>query len=352
MRFHKRILLARPSAALTVALGGQTPKIPYQRDLQLTWAASLAREPDWETIVTLERLDSAEARIRISWNRGAKRQWQHFERALSTRERRLARSIYFFATTASPREYRGTTQSLASVAILDELKRTGRANVVLLLPEITETPYRGTLERVGTATESFPLLLDGARVTVQGVRAHGIMTGEDQADFNVLILDDPEAPWVLETTVNRGQGTRGGRRLLVRIATQSRRPAVENALDKKCVTSVHDIYFASGSDEIDSTSAPALENIAQVLRQHADWRLTLVGHTDSIGTAPNNLDLSRRRAERVRSALVSQYKIGGDRLRADGKGETAPVDDNGTLLGRARNRRVDLERSCPQQNKK
>ena len=47
-----------------------------------------------------------------------------------------------------------------------------------------------------------------------------------------------------------------------------------------------------------------------------------------------------------------EYGIASDRLRADGKGETTPIDDNGSLFGRARNRRVDLERACPQQNKK
>lgn len=348
----RKLLAPIVAGALPLHLVAQAPKLPFERDLQLAWASSITGKDDWETILTLERVDSAEAQLRVSWNRGEQRQWQHIERAVSNRERRLARSFYFFSSTTDRRSFRGSTQSLASAAILDELKRAGRASVVLLMPEVSEVPFRGTLVRVGTATETFPVLLDGKRVTLQGVRARGLLVGDREDDFEVLLLDDAEAPWVLEATAHGGKGLTGGHRLLVRISTSSRGPALEMALEKKCITSIHDIYFASGSDALDSTSAPALASIAQAMRDHADWRITIVGHTDSIGTAPANLDLSRRRAERVRSTLAQEYAIASDRLRADGKGETAPIDDNGSLFGRARNRRVDLERACPTQNKK
>lgn len=350
--FDRKFFPAIAGGVLPLHLVAQTPKVPFERDVQLTWASSITGKDDWETILTLERVDSADAQLRVSWNRGEKKEWQHIERAVSSRERRLARSFYFFSSTTDRRPFRGSLQSLASAAILDELKRVGRTSVILLMPGVSEVPFRGTLERVGTATESFPVLLDGKRVTLQGVRARGLLVGDREDDFEILLLDDAEAPWVLEATARGGKGLTGGHRLLVRISTMRRGPALEMALDKKCVTSIHDIYFASGSDALDSTSVPALASIARVMRDHPDWRITIVGHTDSIGTAPANLDLSRRRAERVRSTLAAEYAIASDRLRADGKGETAPIDDNGSLFGRARNRRVDLERACPQQNKK
>lgn len=82
------------------------------------------------------------------------------------------------------------------------------------------------------------------------------------------------------------------------------------------------------------------------MNEHPDWRVKIIGHTDSIGTAAANLDLARRRAERVRQTLISGHGVASARLRAEGKGETQPIDDNGTLTGRARNRRVELTRAC------
>jgi len=328
------------------SLVAQAPRPPFAPDLQLTWASSISGEPDYETVITVLRVDSAEATVRVSWNRGAERKWQSTERRVSSRERRLARSFYFYSSTSNPREFRGTNQSLLSGTILGELKKSGRSDVVLLLPELSSIPFRGTLQRVGAGTEPFQVLMDGKPVTLQGIRARGQFQGDRLVEFEVLVLDDPEAPWVLDATSRQVEKDRGGRRLLVRIATNSREREVSSALDKRCTTSVHDIYFATGSDALDSTSAPALTAIAHALDSHRDWRVTIVGHTDSIGGDAANLDLSRRRADRVRATLVGEYGIAGERLTADGRGEKEPLDDNGTATGRSRNRRVDLVRAC------
>ena len=67
-----------------------------------------------------------------------------------------------------------------------------------------------------------------------------------------------------------------------------------------------------------------------------------VGHTDSVGSEAYNLALSKRRAESVKSYLVSQG-IAADKIRTEGKGESQPVASNDTAEGRAKNRRVDIE---------
>ena len=66
------------------------------------------------------------------------------------------------------------------------------------------------------------------------------------------------------------------------------------------------------------------------------------GHTDNIGSAPYNLDLSRRRAEAVKAALVAPYHVGAERLATAGYGSTHPKGPNDTIQGRALNRRVEL----------
>lgn len=70
--------------------------------------------------------------------------------------------------------------------------------------------------------------------------------------------------------------------------------------------------------------------------------LIAVGHTDSIGSEQYNQGLSERRANSVKSYLVSKG-IAADRIYAEGKGELSPVASNKTREGRAQNRRVEIE---------
>jgi OOP family OmpA-OmpF porin len=70
--------------------------------------------------------------------------------------------------------------------------------------------------------------------------------------------------------------------------------------------------------------------------------MTVVGHTDSTGPAAYNQGLSERRANSVKSYLVGQG-LPAAAIQASGQGETAPVADNATAAGRAKNRRVEVE---------
>ncbi len=80
------------------------------------------------------------------------------------------------------------------------------------------------------------------------------------------------------------------------------------------------------------------------MTDNPDWKLRVDGHTDNIGGDAHNLDLSKRRAASVKSALVERYHISADRLTTNGFGASSPIDRNDTLEGRARNRRVELSR--------
>ncbi len=104
------------------------------------------------------------------------------------------------------------------------------------------------------------------------------------------------------------------------------------------------IRFATGSAEILPDSKPALDEIAAVLQEDPKLELIIEGHTDNVGAAETNLELSRRRAEAVKRWLVGGPAIAEVRLTTAGYGITRPVADNGSEEGRARNRRVELVR--------
>jgi outer membrane protein OmpA-like peptidoglycan-associated protein len=119
---------------------------------------------------------------------------------------------------------------------------------------------------------------------------------------------------------------------------------LEASLLKDGRAEIPDIFFRSASDEIRDESAGSLLVIAEVLKRHADWKLSVEGHTDSLLADAFNQKLSERRAVAVKQALVTRYGIVATRLTTQGFGETRPRAANDTLAGRARNRRVELVR--------
>ena len=80
---------------------------------------------------------------------------------------------------------------------------------------------------------------------------------------------------------------------------------------------------------------------AQVRHRIRRLRIEIEGHTDSVGADDYNQSLSERRAESVRTYLVSQ-NIAPATVSAIGLGETKPVATNDTASGRQQNRRVEL----------
>ena len=126
----------------------------------------------------------------------------------------------------------------------------------------------------------------------------------------------------------------------IRIAEGGRKLYEALAADGRVAT--QGIYFDTGSDRIRPESAPTLREIAAMLTEHPDLRLGIEGHTDNVGAAPANLDLSKRRAEAVKAYLTGTLKADAARLEASGFGSTKPAQPNATAEGRQTNRRVEL----------
>jgi OOP family OmpA-OmpF porin len=68
---------------------------------------------------------------------------------------------------------------------------------------------------------------------------------------------------------------------------------------------LYGINFDSDSDHLRDESKPTLDLVADILKQHADWKLTIEGHTDATSTPEHNAQLSSKRAEAVRAWLIS-----------------------------------------------
>lgn len=113
-----------------------------------------------------------------------------------------------------------------------------------------------------------------------------------------------------------------------------------SALFKKEVTIQLDIEFQVGSVEISSTYFDQLKRVADLMKVSPNRSAVIEGHTDSMGSATGNLQLSQRRAESVRRNLIDHFGIAQERLVAKGFGETRPIASNETPEGRRKNRRV------------
>ena len=101
-----------------------------------------------------------------------------------------------------------------------------------------------------------------------------------------------------------------------------------------------EINFPNNSDAIPVAYAAELKKVAEFMTKFSGVKTVVEGHADSNGAAAYNQQLSQRRADAVRSALIRDYNIAENRLSAVCYGEERPIADNKTADGRRANRRV------------
>ncbi len=206
--------------------------------------------------------------------------------------------------------------------------------------------YRGALTRVGTGTEPFSVLLDGRRTTVPAVHARGDPhVRQPSHRSGVLVARRPEQR--SDAQVGGGRDLRSGDADYT--AGRARQPKSwcrRRGADRhqlSCGTERR-VFHHRKRKRRWTRSLPALEALAGVLREHADWRVTIEGHTDNIGSADYNLDLSTRRTAAVKDVLIRRFSVPEAGLRTKGYGLTRPIETNATDEGRAHNRRVEVSR--------
>jgi outer membrane protein OmpA-like peptidoglycan-associated protein len=125
----------------------------------------------------------------------------------------------------------------------------------------------------------------------------------------------------------------------VRVAAGGR--AMYDALMSNGRVATQGILFDTGSDRIRPESTPTLKEMVAMLREHAELKLAIEGHTDNVGDATANQGLSEKRAAAVKAFLVAQG-IDESRLKSAGFGASKPVASNDTPEGKQQNRRVEL----------
>lgn len=101
------------------------------------------------------------------------------------------------------------------------------------------------------------------------------------------------------------------------------------------------INFDTGKSTIKPDSDPTLDDAAAALKAAPSLKVEVGGHTDNVGAAQANEKLSDERARAVMAALIKRG-VAANRLSAKGYGQGAPIADNRTEEGRAKNRRVEL----------
>jgi outer membrane protein OmpA-like peptidoglycan-associated protein len=190
------------------------------------------------------------------------------------------------------------------------------------------------------------ILVNGKAVQVPTIQAKGVFSvAGDNLNVELWILDNPANPMMLRMRGDSGQ------RQTIRIDYPQKQPqqsALQQALSSgDCRVALNGIYFDFGKSTLLPQSTSALQAVVDLMQKNPDWKLRIEGHTDNIGGDTYNLDLSKKRAAAVNTALTTNYKLAPARFSAEGFGASKPVAKNDTIEGRAANRRVELARTCP-----
>jgi type VI secretion system protein ImpK len=171
------------------------------------------------------------------------------------------------------------------------------------------------------------------------------LNGRTNDTFNALQAFDVKAPAGKPLPAPPPPVAAVQPRLAVLLKTQIglKQLQVSDLADRSIVTIAGDGFFESSSAEVASGVRPLLAQVAQALAQ-VPGSVLITGHTDNQPIRslrfPSNWHLSQSRAESVRDLLAPTVKL--DRMKAEGRAESQPVDDNATPAGRARNRRVEI----------
>jgi flagellar motor protein MotB len=318
-------------------------RIPLKVGLTLshTWKAQAA-DYEHECLTQVDSIDARGFVMKGSCPIGPKREIKRWSRRVCWSD---FVDSYIYLTAGDeryPQTFVGALQFSLSLSSFASLKNKGefRHRYIGLYdtdPRLVETDIDGAEKSEGAGT--FKLIINDEVVEVPTIETVSFRQKEAEI-IRLKVLDDLAFPVVLDYYIPTEK------RFFITYAkvTFAAIDGLEQhlAVDKK--TDVYGIYFDFARSTLRSESQPVLQEIAAAMKAHPDWKLIINGHTDNIGAAAENLELSQQRALAVRKALVEQFMIDAARLSTDGFGASQPKESNDTEQGRARNRRVELVR--------
>lgn len=309
---------------------------------------------EYEGLRSIDAIDDTGIAIGLEWPapKGSAIEFHSAKRLVRRVDLDAANRMVASFHRGDPQSFPGSTAIQTSTAVLLKLRSGAEApfvfGVALGSPDsvlAARRYYRGSLRSAGIAP--FALLVNGKRVSVNALHAKGpLALGNISASAEFWWLDDARNPLTLRWSYG------GDTVQTVRIDFPERASrglsggSIAEALGEACRTQLYGVYFDSGSATLLTASNRALATVAAALREHADWRVTIEGHTDDVGDGAANQGLSERRAAAVRAALIERFGVAAPALNARGFGESRPIESNDTLEGRARNRRVEIARDC------
>ncbi len=331
-------------------LADDSHQVPLLELLTVMTAIVSESQGDYEAVKVFRDLTPETVRITVSGeapdDSGEVREI-NVTRVVRREDLRTARTLRTYFHEFDSEELPGTSP-MFSAAMVTDVRSTGqtRATYLEIEPQFGTTvvsrTMTGTLKRVGAGVFTVTVQVNGEPTALRALHVAGRLADDgDGADFDYVVLDDPDNPLILRS--KGPEFSTSVTRIEFPVPTAAA-GSLENRLAKDREALVYGIYFKFNKADIRPVSEPVLNEIAAILKKNPDWKLTIVGHTDNVGSDAANLDLSRRRAQSVKAALVGRYAIDGNRLTTGGFGASQPQAKNDTPEGRARNRRVELTR--------
>ena len=157
-------------------------------------------------------------------------------------------------------------------------------------------------------------------------------------------LDSQRRPETSSRIQINTRGLAGGRHS-VAVTVEDDRGASDS--DTKTFSVSEKIVIHMEGNLPNNVAKAQLDEIALKMRQNPQLRATLTGHTDDRGSEEINERVGLRRADAVRSYLVSEQNIDEGRIETQSAGETQPIANNSTPQGQSDNRRVEVELFVP-----
>lgn len=111
--------------------------------------------------------------------------------------------------------------------------------------------------------------------------------------------------------------------------------------DRGIVVTLGDVLFDTGKATLKPGAYPTIDRLANALKESANRKVLIEGHTDNVGSDETNQMLSERRAASVQAALFERG-VASSQVSTLGKGESTPIASNDDAGGRQRNRRVEM----------